>query len=267
MKPKTVKTATPLPKVEWDFYELDDEETSLAFYYEYGRSSVTVKSEVKKMRDERNGYVWNYWPREHRLGAVICWLAQQESFPNTPWLALPGKGIERLVGMRGGNVNLRPSMSFKHVWGGDVQASRKMLSERANTFVPPENDEIGLNPAASYFEFGVNWHLTNKEILDRVAAVIKDSRPEQFEAFAKTPLVQRGFRDESLPFRKGAALAWLGVLRQRNTLNTWSEFFHLYHTGNFERGDERARIADLNKAKLILDWFDAGTSLKKIDFR
>jgi len=280
MKPKTKagkkeKAATPLPEVEWDFYRLGEEETSLAFWWEYARSSEAVKTEVEKMRAERKGRVWHYSPREHRLGEVICWLARRESFPSVPWLELAGDGIVRLAvaqnpanpSFDGGiRVDLRPGIGFKHVWCGDVRAVRAMLSEQASTVVPSPEDKIIPTPSSSHFEFEISWHLTDAEIVETVAAIIKDSRPKQFESCAKTPLVQRGFR-EALPFQKAAALQWLGVLRRRKEVETWREYFRLYCNGNFDRGAERAREEDCRKTRLIQAWFDNGTPLKKEDFK
>jgi hypothetical protein len=50
-------------------------------------------------------------------------------------------------------------------------------------------------------------------------------------------------------------------------VNTWREYFKLYETRNFDRGSERAREEDCRKAKLILNWFDNGTPLKKERFK
>lgn len=300
MKPKTAKrdqAATPLPEVEWDFYELGNEETSLAFYYEYGRSSEAVKFEVEKMRSNRKKHCWHYCPREHRLWEVISWLAHRESFPAVPWLALPGNGsLERLCFLRTA-TDLRPGIGCKEVWFGDEEAVRTMLDQRAQTSVPAPQDEIELYPETSLFEIVVNWHLTNAEIVEMFADIVKLSRSKRFESYAKTPLVQRGFRDEPFPFRKGAALQWLGVQRRRNAVKTWNEYLDLYPSdeskaldnarkkperaplkpyeeenrkfdeGNARKKTERARREDCDKARLILDWFDNGVPLRKEDFK
>ena len=282
-----------LAKQEWDFCGLEGVEFSLAFWWEYSRSSETVKTEVEKMRAERKGRVWHYAPHEHRLGKVICWLAQRESFPSFPWLALPGVGMSRLAvaqnpanpySVGGFLSDLRPGITCKHVWLGDAQAVRQM------------HDDIILQPSESYFRLGISWHLTDAEILELFAGIIKDARPKQFEASAVTPTVQRGFR-EALPFRKSAALQWLGVLRRRNNVKTWKEYFKLYPSEKMQNLDaqkqalrrtplkpyeeetwkydkanalknaERACREDCDKAKRILAFFDRGTPLKKEDFK
>jgi hypothetical protein len=72
VKTTVAKTLKSLPAVEWDFYELDEREALLAFYYEFGRDSSTVKAEVEKMRTKRsNSNVWLYCPRDHHLWEVL----------------------------------------------------------------------------------------------------------------------------------------------------------------------------------------------------
>ncbi len=92
----------PLPNEEWDFVDLDDQEVLLAFYYEYGRSSDFVKSEIGKMRAARPPTRPDIWPYpatadKHRLQNELFWLAEQEShFPETPWLTIKSNAIEKI---------------------------------------------------------------------------------------------------------------------------------------------------------------------------
>jgi hypothetical protein len=100
----TQKIPKALPPVEWDFFGLDDREVLLAFYYEYGRSSDFVKSEVGKMRALRpHPRIWPY-PAimdKHRLHNELFWLAEQEThFPETPWLTIKANAIAEIKRQR-----------------------------------------------------------------------------------------------------------------------------------------------------------------------
>ena len=315
-----------LPREEWDFYNLGEQELQFAFFYEYGRDSDAVKREVEKMRAARpQPHIWPYWPREHHLNEALFWLAQQDSFPATPWLNLkkeaikqvrqkraetrneetrinaglhefiklpprckvtlptksPEESVEAIEWMcavlRGSNVALRPHIGFEHVWLGNAKAVRAWHEKQAGTFVFPPGCEIEPRPDYSVLKFAINWRLTDKEIMDMVSGLITGARPCQFKADARTPHVQLSFNG-ALPFRTISALQWLGVLRLRNSVKTWREFFERYRANALSKtgsGTVKSRDVselarppkeDCRKAKLVLDWFNRGTSLRKEEF-
>jgi hypothetical protein len=103
----------PLPPEEWDF-ELEEPEVLLAFYYEYGRSSDTIKSEAQKMRDARpKPHFWPYCPRENPHFEIIFWLAEREEFPEIPWLVLKQNAILRVRQRRAGLLQTEQGSVFK----------------------------------------------------------------------------------------------------------------------------------------------------------
>jgi hypothetical protein len=184
---------------------------------------------------------------------------------------LPSAPVETIewmcAALRGSNVNLRQSISYRHVWYGDTEAVRAWFERLSKAFTFSPECEIKPAPETSSFEIQIPWRLSDSEILAHIKTIIEWHRPKQFKEYAKAkPLLQLDVHDV-LPFRKDAALQWLGVLRRRNSVNTWREYFKLYETRNFDRGSERAREEDCRKAKLILNWFDNGTPLKKERFK
>jgi hypothetical protein len=304
MKSILEKRPKPLPPAEWDFSELKDEELQLGFFYEYGRSSDKAKIEVEKMRAARpHPRFWDYCPREHHLGEVLLWLAEQEPhFPEQPWLTLkantiaeinkeraglhwgwsgkPGDPVESIEWMvravRGSNVHLRISGSaFGQVWRGDSKAYKAWHDNEARTFseLSAIGGEFMAAPESSRVWGAIDWRATDAEIIERFKWLLK-SRPAQFKDCAKTPAVQRGF-DNSFPFTMKSALDWLGVLRRRERVKNWSEFFDLYpdaRSGSRQKKhtewySEQARSKEVRFANRILDWFNSGTPLKKKDFR
>jgi hypothetical protein len=326
MKAFKSKPTQALPREEWDFYNVDEQEAQLAFFYEYARDSEMVKTEVAKMRAARpEPHIWPYYPREQPLIEVLAWLAQQESFPQKPWFVLKAKTTRQIrrkraetqeleaqikegrhefiklppgsrislptklpqdsvetiewmcAGIRGSNVALRPHVSFEQVWMGDTKAVRAWHERQARTFLFPPDCIIQPKPEASFLEFGIDWRLTDVEIIGMVSSLIRTSRPHQFKKHAKTPLAQRGLA-EMIPFRTTSALQWLGVLRRRNSVKSWREFFDVYGNNVVVQTDKavmksrevsdlaRPREEDCRKAKLILNWFNNGTALRKEDF-
>ena len=327
MKALKKQPAKALPREEWDFYGIDEQEAQFAFFYEYGRDSETVKTEVAKMRAARpEPHIWAYCPREQPLIEVIAWLAQQESFPLKPWftfraeatneirrkrantqelearinegrhefiklppgskISLPTKSPQDSVdtiewmcaGIRGSNVALRPRVSFEQVWMGDTKAVRAWHEKQASTFVIPPHCTIKPRPETSFLEIGIDWRLTDAEIIDMVSRLIKTARPQQFKRNAKTPQAQRGFA-EMIPFRTTSALQWLGVLRRKIAAGSWREYFKRYGTNVGAKNAKvaansrdisefaRPRKEDCRKAELILDWFNSGAILRKEDFK
>ena len=320
-------TRTMLPREEWDFYKIDEQEAQLAFFYEFGRDSEKVKEEVAKMRAARPApHIWPYYPREQPLIEVIAWLAKQESFPLKPWftfkaettnqirrkradtrelearinggrhdfiklppgtkISLPTKSPNDSVdtiewmcaGIRGSNVALRPHISFEQVWMGDTKAVRAWHEKQARTFIFPPDCIIQPRPETSWLEIGIDWRLTDVEIIDMVSSLIKSARPQQFKKNSKTPQAQRGFA-EMIPFRTTSALQWLGVLRRKIAAGSWRDYFKLYGTDVGATNNKvvaksrdvsefaRPREEDCRKAKLILDWFNNSTNLRKTDFK
>jgi len=73
-------------KAEWDFYELPDGETHLAYFYEYARSSKTVCDLVDRFRHEVELSGRPSQPIfEHGLLPILIWLMRITDFPKKPW--------------------------------------------------------------------------------------------------------------------------------------------------------------------------------------
>jgi hypothetical protein len=180
----------------------------------------------------------------------------------------------------GSETNIRPRINFKHTWLGDASAMEATIKEKPAAFDPPQADiaqkksawepVFKAQPEGSIFEFGINWRLTDAEILDTVSRIIKGARPKQFAAHANKAAVQRGFNGTPLPFRMSNALDWLGVLRRRKCVSTWKIFFEFYEEAQFKtenpewkfiHTDARPRQEDCSKAEIILDWVEKGTPL------
>jgi hypothetical protein len=180
---------------------------------------------------------------------------------------------------------------FSHIWQGNPQTFQAWIKRQAELYSTLSVGETVPDPASSRVEGGIDWRATDDEIIKKFKCFLKNSRPAQFEENANKPRLQRGY-DNALPFRKGAALKWLGVYRRRKAVASWSEFFSLYPEENenvrkvkaalpvvnfpkqlaagrlsLNESHLRARQADCRKAKLILEWFDVGTPLKREDFK
>jgi hypothetical protein len=183
-------------------------------------------------------------------------------------------------------TNIRPRINLKHKWLGDAGPSEPGMKEKPSSSDPPQlptgqtknywKPIFKPQPEGSIFEFGINWLLTDAEILDDVSRIIKNARPKQFAAHAKKAVVQRGFDGTPLPFRMSNALDWLRVLRRRNCVLTWRDFHELYEAKKFtkdrderefQRGDENSNVEDKRKAEAILDWLEKGAALEPRAFK
>jgi hypothetical protein len=205
----------------------------------------------------------------------------------------PVKAIEWMCDAKIHTPDFRPGVGpINCVWFGDhkeVWAWRERMSK--TLIFPIEHEIFHPHPEFSRIEWGINWYLTDKEILWYINETLKRLRPAQFKNLAKMSEIQHGFAG-AFPFRRNAALQWLGVYRRRKSAASWPNFFALYpEESNDKRNgksilcshvemrrisggrlalDEsrlRAREEDWRKAKLILEWFDKGTPLKKEDFK
>ena len=140
--------------------------------------------------------------------------------------------------------------------------------------------KIKTAPHESIFVLRVNWKASDPAITQALNHRLDFERPEEFAHLAK-PVSgkQSSFDETKFPFRKANALQWLGVLRRRNAVATWRKYFEIWNADalqNVQNGVvksrdisnlARPREEDCRKAKLILDWFENGTTLKKRDFK
>jgi hypothetical protein len=315
-----------LPRVEWNFSELDDEEISEAFYYEYGRQSEFVKTAVAKIRAWMNAKetIESGCSIGSRFYDVLWWLGYEPSFPNTSWLSLkantileinkqradeqkkkteinamlppgerccgggiagqPGDPVEAIEWMvralRSSRTHLRfGGAGFHHVRMADSKSYgewQKKEAESLSELVALESEIVPV-PEVSRIWGAIDWNATDAEIIEALKWFLSRSRPAEFRHCAKTPRGQQGFNN-SFPFRMKSALEWLGVLRRYEDAKSWREYMELYNPAALKKLGKNTvksrdisefaipREADCRKAKLILEWFDKGTQLKKKNF-
>jgi hypothetical protein len=80
---------TKLDALEWDFYQLPDDEAHRAFFYEYARSSNIVCDLVDNFRQEIKQHKRPSQPiLEHGLFPLLFWLGRVRNFPKKPWQKL-----------------------------------------------------------------------------------------------------------------------------------------------------------------------------------
>jgi hypothetical protein len=171
------------------------------------------------------------------------------------------------------------SSSFSNIWmGSQEQLLAWQTQKLAQVTNFPPGSTFQVEPERSIINGTIDWRATDAEIIKTFADFLNRSRPQQFKDSSKMPSIQQGL-DVKFPFRKNAALAWLSVLRQRRSVNTWREYFEIYDLQGFQKIPEtivksrevseraRPRQADEKKAKLILEWFDKGKPLQKKDFK
>jgi hypothetical protein len=208
----------------------------------------------------------------------------------------PVETLEWMAEARLNMVDFRPTISFPNfVNFGDHKAVQAWREAKSRTVVvPPEMEKFIPRPEFSALEWMINWNMPDAELISYFEDALTRGRPARFKELASKPKVQLSF-DGAFPFRRGAALQWLGVYRRRKTLPSWAEFFAIYPDENVDKRkgkstaqsshsqrkvredsggrlalDEnrlRAREEDFRKVKLILQWFDWGLSLKKQDFK
>lgn len=218
-------------------------------------------------------------------------------------ILMPGKSpnesvetLEWMVEARLNMVDFRPELGWPgFVNFGDYKAVRAWREAKARTaIIPPEMEKFTPRPEVSVLEWTINWNMPDAELVSFFEDALTHGRPREFKELAEKPQVQLSF-DGSFPFRRKAALQWLGVYRRRKVLASWAEFFALYPEENSDKRkgrsaqrpnesqksvrkprsgrlalDEnrlRAREEDWRKVKLILEWFDIGTPLNKHNFK
>jgi hypothetical protein len=297
---------TALDKGEWDFYQLPSEQVHLAFFYEYARSSAAMHNAFQQLCREmaQEPFKNNAWVcpnllsqplQNHHLLPVLYWLwhiASTKSkngkieFPENPWCELT-----RLVHFWWLSYNSAPDgykmagpspICFMHVWADDLRGGDigKMILGQAGIEYRFAEKVIKTEPHESILVLKVNWQATDPAIEQALKQFISRRRPEAFAHLAKpAPQAHRSFDGMKLPFRKANALRWLGVHRRREAVTTWREYFELYQPQALQ-GTKRdvVKSRDVNvlsrplqedhrKAKLILDWFENGTALKKENFK
>jgi len=261
--------------------------------------------------------VWMYCPREHHLYEVLHWLAEREYFPRISWSELketaigrirekrakgnilndvrrregkrvfpyrspdaPVETLEWMVEVKLNKVDFRPPLGWAgFVNFGDQKVVRAWMEAKARTkLIPIELEKFIPRPELSVIEWSINWYMPDSELIWYFSDALKRGRPPQFKEFARKAETHLSFAG-AFPFRRGAALQWLGVLRRRRHVSTWREYMELYNDRAIKRQkgirmkspdiDALAapRREDCRKAELILKWFEKGTPLNKKDFR
>jgi hypothetical protein len=172
-------------------------------------------------------------------------------------------------------------IGFMDVWADDAGMDRgKMTMGRAGIEYRFAQKTIKAEPHESIVVLKVNWKASDPAIIESLEKYIPRKRPHAFAHLAKpAPQPHKSFDGIKLPFRKANALQWLGVHRRREAVATWREYFELYQPQALQ-GTKRNTVKsrdvnvlsrplqeDHRKAKLILDWFENGTALKKENFK
>jgi len=262
--------------------------------------------------------IWHYCPREHHLYEVLHWLAERDYFPTMSWQNVKvnaiakvrekrtnGKKLEAEISAKLGRktfwckspddrvetlewmieaklnkVDFRPSLGWSGwVNFGDQKAVRIWEERKAAQKPFPIGREI-FKPMLhlSMLEWMVNWNMSDRELVWFFSEALKRGRPKEFKEFAKKSQGQLSIVG-AFPFRRSAALQWLGVLRRRCDVKTWREYMEFYNPsaiksrkGAVVKSRDISSLAspreeDCRKAKLILDWFERGKPLHKKDFK
>jgi hypothetical protein len=292
---------TALDKGEWDFYQLPREEVHLAFFYEYARSSVTIRNAFQQLCHEMaqepfNNAAWvgpnllSQPLRDYHLLPMLYWLwhinCRKKVFPKGSFSEAKSlvslNGLQWTPGPDGKSMAGPSPFGFMNVWANDLRGLDigKMTLGEAGIEYRFAEKTIKAEPHESIFVLKVNWKASDPAITDALKQFIPRRRPAAFAHLAKrAPQQQRNFDGMKFPFRKANALQWLGVYRRREAVTTWREYLEIYNPkalqetkrGVVKSGDisalSRSREEDYRKAKLILDWFENGTALKKKNFK
>lgn len=264
---------------------MDDLSATGVFYYEFFRESKKLRELVAQCRKAETPAMLDDWPEGHYVpmgfgareliakttkgGAaferIVQALVNCLHFPESPALKLADQPwlkefyVDPAVRLCGGDVtdkNVTTKRALEQLRGSAGIKYRFRGSFQAREF-------------ESVFPVVIDWRNSNSQIIEGIRRKVLIFRPDRFAELAKGSPKQNPLADHcsKLPFRIGSALHWLGVLRRRNALSTWREFFAMYQSREFSRGAERAREADYRKARLILDWLESGTPLKRQDFK
>jgi len=290
--------AQKLPDVEWNYSDLSnysDDCVRGIFLYEYFRYSDKLRKLVIRCREGR-APIWSplspldeEWIREATNGndaffPLVQQLKSCPGFPDTPALQIIKNGYPGASQTDSGKDWLRDlgSVGAVHLYGRETLDSDSEITDEFQKFSSKcsqlENEpgieyhfkgSVQARKSESIFVLGLNWNAPDKQIIQDFRKVVLNRRPEQFRELARIPAQQTAFGKffGKLPFKPISALNWLGVLRRRNAVKTWREFFSLYERQDFSRGVERAREEDCRKAKLILDWFHTGATLHANNFK
>ena len=297
---------TALHKREWDFFQLPHEQVHLAFFYEYARSSTAMHKTFQQLCREMalEPFKNEAWVcpnllskplQNHHLLPVLYWLwhiARTKSkndkieFPENPWCELT-----RLVDFSWLSYNSAPDgykmtgpspIGFMNVWEDDLRGGDigKMTMGKAGIEYRFAKKTIKAEPHESILVLNVNWKASDPAITEALGKFIPRRRPAAFAHLAKpAPQQHRSFDGMKFPFRKVNALQWLGVYRRREAVTTWREYLEIYNPKALQETKRgvvkskdiselsRSRGEDYRKARLILDWFENGTLLKKDSFK
>jgi len=275
-------TPQRLPKEEWKFDELSDDKVRGAFFYEFFRHSPKLRNLVLECRSMKAPPMVGDWPkgyvplslegrhllqRQLKNGTEFEYLV--EALMNCP--AFPEKAVLLLTDKDW----VRELMQFPAVRLCEGVIDPDQEPEEAMKQIiaaPGANYKFKGGIQAKEYEsvlvLVVDWRWPNPEIQNQLAVKTLAFRPDRFGEQAKGSPKQTAFGNlcERLPFKPSSALCWLGVLRRREAVNTWREYFECYEGQNFDRGDERAREEDCRKARLILDCLASGQQFKRKDF-
>ena len=220
-----------------------------AFWYEFARESPTTKALVEEFKAEETASFKGKPTARYReiqrmpLYWVIFTLAHLIQFPATPWKNLEDREAVQLDLDR--RTLGRHSVVELFSQPGDLEY---LLSN------PP--------PHTTTHVIQIDWRGPDTQLCQAFEHILCQ-RPEKYSQFKNGSLQQVGV-DQYFPFRKAKALLWLGVLRCFKAAGSnWATYLDIYPSNP----DPRARKRERKQAQLIVEWFNAGTPLKKRDFR
>ena len=221
------------------------------------------------------------------VGELVQGLMNNSSFPKIPALQLlnfKGQTDGQKDCLRSWFCNLDSSPALRYCKdmadGQDAQhLAQQIVGEPGIEY--RFNGSLQAQKSESVIPVRIDWVKPDKQIIADFREVVLGRRPEQFHKFQKisSQQVAIGNLIDKLPFRLRSALEWLGVYRRREAVATWREYLEIYNPKalqEIKRGVvkakdinelSRSREEDYRKAKLILDWFENGTALKKESFK
>jgi hypothetical protein len=268
------------------------------YYFDEKRNLPPKK---RNLRPARSGWPAGYnilYPEEKELirqktngweivGELVQGLMNNSSFPKISALQLlnyKGQTDGQKDCLRSWFCNLNSSPALRYCKDmADGQDAQHLTQQIVG--VPgieyQFNGSVQARESESVIPVTIDWATPDNQIIADFREVVLGRRPKQFLKFQKvsSQQVAIGILIDKLLFRPRSALEWLGVFRRREAVKTWREYLEIYNPKALQQTKpevvkskdiselSRSREEDYRKAKLILDWFENGTALKKEKFK